>query len=441
MHVRALLGPAGTGKSTTIRKIQETNRLLLTATTGVAAFNLGDAITINSLMGFFNAESLRNRFLSSSYMSYKYEQLREWDGLVIDEISMMTGEVFEMLMYALNQISGWKEQEGLKPLKILVVGDFLQLPPVFETTPDFAFASNAWAQYLPPEHTQILRTIYRQTDPRFQELLTAARYGDGMAATMRLVQANAEFHDMPWYGYPGFTLYPTNASVNVHNRTCLEALKSRGHVLQTERWGEQDDILKEIPDVINLKDDCRIRVTCNSQPSGSFVNGQLGTLLSYSDEDGPLVLLDPKGSGDAAEPYEVTLPKVVRFAMRPVEAKDNSLLDRTAHMKSQQFRDYMQDHLIPKKVVPFYHPQREMVAIGACQTYPIVLGYASTIHKSQGLTFSQVQIDFRNRFAGNFQSMYVALSRCRSIEGLRLVGDRNTLPRRINTAPAVRQWI
>ncbi len=265
-----------------------------------------------------------------------------------------------------------------------------------------------------------------------------------MEAAIRLKQAGARFAELPWYNYPGFTLYPVNASVGVHNRTRLSQIDTPGYSLLASRWGEQTEDLKEVPDVVALKDTCRIRITANDSfatGNPAFVNGQLGTLESYDPLFGPTAVLD-KANGEPQDDA-VTLPKVVRFALRlsSSSVEDQSLINRTAAMKAQEFRDYLINHLIPKKIVPFYHPQRERIAIGAVEYYPIVLGYASTVHKAQGLTFDRVQIDFRGRMAGDNQMMYVALSRCRSVEGLLLAGAYEKLSRRINTSPQVARFI
>lgn len=448
---RVLLGRAGTGKSTALRQLEKEHKLLLTATTGVAAYNLGEGCTtINSLMGFFNAESLRENMNKSSWLSYKYEQLKDYNGVAIEEVSMASAEMLDLLTSCFLQLSRWRINEGLDPLKILLVGDFLQLPPVARESVviPYAFQGQWWNLLYEPNVTT-LKTVYRQQDPAYQAILEYARRGVGFEAAASLKQSGCSLANMPWYNFPGFTLYPTNASVQVHNRTRLAEIDDTGYSLVAERWGEQTDDLKEVPDTVALKNTCRVRITANdsfADGSPSFVNGQLGSLISYEP--------DPKGSfrnlevlldkPDSSPQDDTTyIPKVTRFALKPTTntSEEQKLIAVTGQMKSEEFKDYLHNHLIPNKIVPFWHPQREKIAIGAVRYYPVILGYASTFHKSQGLQFNQLQIDFRNRFAGENQMMYVALSRCRTLEGLLLAGDFSKLARRINTSPQVAKYI
>lgn len=441
---RVLLGPAGSGKSTMIRSLIESHKLLLTATTGVAAYNLGEgATTINALMGFFNEESLIEQMSRPSWASYKYDQLKDYDGIVIDEISMKRALVLDLLTSAFLKLSTWRVNEGLNPLKILLVGDFLQLPPVSQGMfPPYCFDSGWWPSLYEP-NTTLLSKIYRQTDQAFIDSLTLARKGCGFEAAQALKQQGARFTAMPFYEFPGFSLYPTNASVGVHNRTMLDKIDAPGVSLQSERWGDQPEDLKEVPEVVALKHSCRIRITANDSFSASggqprFVNGQLGSLISYSKEEGPLVSLDDR---DGKPGPEFRLPKVVRLALRPTSGQDFNIMAKTQEMRPSDFKEFLSSHLIPNHVLPFYHPIRDKIAFGAVEYYPLVLGYASTFHKSQGLQFDRVQIDFRSNQAGNPQMMYVALSRCRSLEGLLLAGDPTKLPRRIVTSPQVSRFV
>lgn len=441
MHVVVLLGGAGTGKSTLLREQLKLHRLVLTATTGVAAYNLGEgATTINSLLGYYNAASLHQNMCKGWWSSYKYDQLKNIDGVAIDEISMMRGDVLDLQTSFFMQINRWRQAEGLPPLKLLLIGDFCQLPPIQqkdEIEPNYAFRSGWWNDIFAPNVT-LLKHIHRQNDPYFQSALASARRGDGMSCALTLKSRGCRYTPQPFYGFRGFSLYPTNQSVELHNRTRLGELETEGYTLQCERWGDQTEDLKEVPDMVGLKQSCRIRVTANETPGFSYANGQLGTLVEYSPEFGPLVLLD---GVNGREDYEVRLHRHVRFAYRPVApSQDKALIEATAWM-GKNFVEHLDSVLIPQRITPFYDPRREMVAIGAVMYYPIVLGYASTFHKAQGLTLENVQIDIRNQMAGRPQMMYVAMSRARSIDGLLIVGDEQKLARRIQTAQAVYPFI
>jgi ATP-dependent DNA helicase PIF1 len=433
IEAKALLGRAGSGKSTMVKALLEKWKLLLTATTGVAAYNLGDnCTTINSLMGFYDAASLRERMESTWWLSKKFEQLRQYDGVVIDEVSMMKADVLDLLISAFIKISEWRAAEGLMPLKILLVGDFLQLPPVEKgIEPRFAFHSGWWSKFFTGPNQIKLTTIYRQQDPAFQQALQFARQGDGVNCMMLLRSRGLQMVAQPWYGFPGFSLYPTNQSVDVHNRTRLGELDSPGFTVSSSRWGEMSEELKEIPDTIGFKIGCRVRFTANN--GSTYVNGMLGTLMDYTPERGFIITSDDN---------RVIVPQIhYRMNARPTYADDQPVIQKTQHMDYKTFMDYRDTFLLPQQKLPFYDPTNDKIVIGVVEYLPVVLGYASTYHKSQGLTFDRVQIDIRNRFAGNAQMIYVALSRCRTVEGLLVVGTWDQLARRIYTSPAVKEFI
>jgi len=468
LDAKVLLGPAGTGKSTIIRGLRDRFKLLLTATTGIAAYNLGEgATTINSVMAFYNLESLKRNMGDHAWFKRLERIFMDVDGIVIDEISMMHCEVLELVTTTLMRINEYRINSAMRPLKVLLAGDFLQLPPVDRNSPEgtpppYAFWAPRWNEVWAP-NTIMLRHVYRQTDPQFLQALSFARHGQGMQCVGILRSIGCRFNAQPWYAFPGMSLYPTNASVDLHNRTRLAELgEARGFTLVAERFGTQSEVLKEIPDAVGFKIGCRARVTANSMNGGSinYVNGQLGTVLDY--QDGlPLVHLD--GQEDP-----VLITPITRFAYRPLEPGDEHLIAQsdewlrdivaqepswtatrpdwnqdnlTDAMRKAIFPKVVENVIVPQSILPFYDPRERMVAVGACRYVPLVLGYASTFHKSQGLTFDQVQIDVRNRFAGNPQMVYVALSRCRTAAGLQIVGTPDQLARRIITSPYVQPFI
>ena len=473
LNAKVLLGPAGTGKSTMIREMREKFNLPLTATTRIAAYNLGQgASTINSLIGYYNIDSLRRNMEESSWHNRLWRKLKGIDGIVIDEVSMLSCDLLDELTRIFVSMNEWRGNNGKPPFKVLLTGDFLQLPPVMkglpiEATPPYAFFAGFWPKYYGPNTIQ-LKHIYRQTDPRFLQALQYAREGRGADCAALFRAAGVKFAAQPWYNYPGMSLYPTNQSVELHNRTRLAEIDAPGFSLQAERWGEQTDVLREIPDAVGFKETCRARVTINS-PDGmlTYVNGQLGEVVGlakdpYGTEMTPVVLFD-----GYAQP--MVIERTWRFAYRPLQPGDEPLIAQTNNwlrdvaatlptygndsasdwnerelteaQKKAVFPEVIKNILSPQHILPFYDPREKMVAIGAARYVPLVLGYASTFHKSQGLTFDRVQIDVRNRFAGQPQMVYVALSRCRTLEGLTIVGTPDQLARRILTSPAVREFI
>lgn len=424
-------------------ELKDKKRLLLTATTGVAAFRLGEGCTtINSLFNFYDAVSLQQNLYSDSWLSRIYDKLKNYDGVVVDEVSMMRRDVLDMLVQSFLKLALWRGNDNLPPLSFILSGDFLQIPPVTkqgEYTP-YAFLSQWWNQTFAMD-TEKLSKIWRQTDPFFQQSLAYARWGMGGDCAASLVHQQTRFLSEPVYGgaFQGFSLYPTNVSVDKHNRICLEKLSSQGRSYVTERWtayGETEPPeLQEIPKSQDFRIGCRIRITDNNHDAG-YVNGQLGSLLSV--EDNPKLLLD---GIDGSAQREITLFPHVRLAYRPVtsNANDQRIISEGRAVANRDYREW-KEAKIRKRELPFYDKYKEQIAYAAVQFHPLALGYASTYHRAQGLQFDSLQVDIRNRFAGSPQMVYVALSRCKTSQGLMIVGDPNQLAQRIVTANEVKQF-
>lgn len=435
--------PSAIVEATAKPSIEGKKRLLLTATTGVAAFRLGEGCTtINSLFNFYDATSLQQNLYSDAWLSRIFDKLKNYDGVVVDEVSMMRRDVIDMLVQSFLKLALWRQNESMKPLDFILSGDFLQIPPVTkqgEYTP-YAFFSQWWPQTFALD-TEKLVKIWRQTDPYFQQSLAYARWGMGNDCALSLKAQNTRFISEPVYGggFQGFSLYPTNVSVDKHNRICLEKLSSQGRSYVTERWqalGETEPPeLQEIPNSQDFRIGCRVRITDNNHDAG-YVNGQLGTLQSI--EDFPSILLD---GIDGSPQREIMLGTHVRLAFRPVtsNANDQRIISEGRAVNNRDYREWKEAR-IRKKELPFYDKYKEQIAYAAVRFHPLALGYASTYHKAQGLQFDNLQVDIRNRFAGSPQMVYVALSRCKTSQGLMIVGDPSQLAQRIVTANEVKQY-
>lgn len=485
LDTRVILGPAGSGKSTLLRALTApkgatdsvqtsevaggaadgtaddadedlfgppeppADKWLLTATTGVAAFNLGEGCTtINSLLRFYDQASLeKNMAQGYAWAGKIYKETKPFVGISLDEISMMPAKTLDLITSIFIRLNEWRELDGLPPLKFILSGDFLQLPPItrddYAPTP-YPFKSQWWPSVYAP-HTEVLRTIWRQDNPIFIQALTAARCGDGLTCSHLIQSLNATFYPEPWYGFNGFTIYPIKTSVEKHNVTRLKALPSQGFSLVSERWASRPQgmaewefwkllgDLNEIPEAVGLKEGCRVRFTANSQPNGRYVNGQLATLKGLTEDGRPVVVTDPRKlpDGTIADAQEIIVPWHYRISYRPASEQDQEDLYPSIDKNKWWFEEY--PRLLQEKILPFYNPFTDMVAQAVVRYFPLELGYAATFHKTQGLQFDNLQIDLRNRFAGRPQMVYVALSRLRTAQGLHIVGDPSLLARRIAT--------
>jgi ATP-dependent exoDNAse (exonuclease V) alpha subunit len=371
-----------------------------------------------------------------AWVSRVFRELKEVDGLVIDEISMMPSYVLDLLVSVILRINSMRMVIDKPPIKVILSGDFLQLPPIVQNDSvpiPYAFKAGWWNQMF-QNQTLVLKKIWRQASPEFQAALTHARHGNGMATALTLKALGVKYLPEPFYAFDGMSIYPTNQSVDKHNRTRLDQLDGEGFSLLSERWGELNGAseLYEIPEAIALKIGCRVRFTSNG-PELKYANGQLGTLVSIIKEENTLIPVIRLENG-----VEIELERHTRFHYRKATEDDKHLI-----MDMDKVKWYFEEYprLLADRTVPFYNPYMDSVCTAAVSYYPIVLGYAATIHKTQGLQFDRLQIDIRNRQAGNPQMVYVALSRLKSPEGLVIVGSPDQLMRRCVTSPEVMSFI
>jgi ATP-dependent DNA helicase PIF1 len=406
-----ITGPAGTGK--TFRLLQQVSEDpsfgVLCATTGVAAVNLG-TITINSLLRYFDTDSLQDRYMSGSLRTSLANLVRDGKrNLIIDEISMMEADQLDLIYRAAEELAQY--QSLPHPLGIIATGDFCQIPPV---NGSWAFQADCWPRF--EANTERLTEIRRQTDIRFLESLQAARRGDGALAVDILKSLDVEFAPMLDPDFIGTTIVPDNAKVDAFNYVALKKVPTKQIGLKAIRKGKQRGEWTwsrvkgtGIPDFQPVKIGSLVMILSNDVPAFSYVNGELGHIRGTENKQLQIELLRNKAL--------VSIPPLTRLNTqrdKPFESIDG--------------------------MAPFQDRDGNW-AVGQITYYPVRPGYAITTHKSQGLTLDRVQIDARGQFFGSPNMMYVALSRVRSPKGLRIVGTPETLAKRINVAPEVVRWL
>lgn len=483
MTFGAILGAAGTGKSYELAKRNSANPNYgkLTATTGIAAVNLGVGVTtVNSALGYYNDESAEEG-LHTGRMAGRFCKLADqgYENLVIDEVSMMSKRQLWALCAANLDANRMLEQRKQKGIGLLLTGDFLQLPPV---KGEFAFLSKTWKSFeLSIEH---LTKVYRQTNPLFLDALNAARAGKGTTATMKLKEAGVNFVGARDDYFDGTSLVSTNATAALINGTRFADLTEPINEYKSARWGQEQSEWKEIPAVLEMKIGAAVMVLANEPGSFSYVNGDQGILREvteysaivevrrgqqYSVQEIPFVwresvqMLKPDGVQEFAGflingmMYFSLAEVTAHFQSKKVYIEDrktyyemkeelderNEKIDLQRRLVFAQFiRQY--DSYVTESINarrPYYNCDQKKWVIGWIEYMPLRLAWASTIHKSQGLTLDRVQIDARDRFAGNPAMMYVALSRCRTPENIRVVCDLATFSRRIQTSQECLRWV
>ncbi|MBR1578124.1 MAG: AAA family ATPase [Bacteroidales bacterium] len=385
-----LTGKAGTGKTTFLRYIVEktSKRCVVLAPTGVAAINARGS-TIHSFFSLPlcpylpDVQELRNEYqMPERYRRLRKDKvliLRTLDLLVIDEVSMVRADLMDAVDMTLRRVR--RSTEPFGGVQLLMIGDARQLSPVVreEERPflervypsPYFFHSKALQQL--PYVTLELQKVYRQEDSDFVEILNAVR--DARISAGMLQRINARVGAPA--GEDWIRLTTHNHQADSENAARLAALPGDAARLEALVEGEYPEGLYPAAASLELKPGARVMFIRND-PEGRYYNGKLGT-VAVLEEDIVRVLAD---SGEETA----------------VDRQEWQNLQYTLDERSGEIRQEVK---------------------GTFRQFPLRPAWAVTVHKSQGLTFDHVVIDIGSAFA--FGQVYVALSRCRTLEGISLV--------------------
>lgn len=389
-----LTGKAGTGKTTFLNNfVKKTQKKhVIIAPTGIAAINAG-GVTIHSMFGLplrtfiptteridHNlANNIADLMPHFKYRKDKLKLLREIEIIIIDEVSMLRADVLDMMDFALRHIRRNPLKFG--GVQMLFIGDLYQLPPVvrdeyllnqYYNSP-FFFHAKALEDY--PLITIELQKVYRQTDEKFLEILNAVRNGD--AQNIDFTELNSRYDpDFDPKDEAYVYLCSHNRQADTINQKKLSELGHRSHYFDAEIVGDFKENQYPNEATLELKIGSQIMFIRNdSSPEKRFYNGKLAE-ITYINGDEISVVMD----GSAEE-----------FIIKPeVWEQKKYGLDGEKNITEE--------------------------VLGSFKQYPIRLAWAVTIHKSQGLTFDRLIIDAGKSFASG--QVYVALSRCRTLEGI-----------------------
>ena len=390
-----LTGKAGTGKTTFLRRLKQEcpKQMAVVAPTGVAAIN-AEGVTIHSLFQlppqlFLPTEEARRQLFAEMQMrANKQRVLRNLELLVIDEVSMVRADLLDTIDAVLRHFKH-RPTIPFGGVQLLVIGDLFQLSPVVREEEwrllqpyyegPYFFQARVFRElkpvYIEFEH------VYRQTNQEFLSILNEVRNNALTPQSFAVLNGRVrslgvkEFRSLEG----AITLSTHNSKVDAINQREMDALKGKEYTYKATITDTFPESMYPIDEQLTLKVGARVMFIKNDSSTDKlYYNGKLGVVTSLSKQ--AINVLCDDGT-------EVNVHNEVWENIR---------------YNADSGSDQVQTEII-----------------GTFTHYPLRLAWAITIHKAQGLTFDQLIIDAEDAFAAG--QVYVALSRCRSLEGLTLL--------------------
>lgn len=383
-------GPGGCGKSFIIKYLCSLNsnkNISVCAMTGCAAVLLDKAKTLHSFAGINLAKGENSDIIEK--IKKKRNIVKNWkniDCLIIDEVSMLSKRILELLNELAKTIR--KNNKLMGGIQVIFSGDFYQLPPV--SGEEFCFESHLWHQLFTPDCHIIYDKIFRQNDTSFQNILNQIRVGKLDENSKIILQNLAEKPNLK-----GVELYPIKSLVNNINKTQYSKLNNNEYCFNISIKNNCANTIKPLniqneiknliqtsswEDKIYLKKNSVVMCTSNIDVANGICNGSQGEILDFIDG----------------------FPRV-RFYNGKIKT--------------------IYKHIIKSEIYPDL----------SISQIPLILSWATTIHKIQGSTLENAIVDVGNNIF-TYGQTYVALSRLKSFDGLSI---KNFSPDKIKVNPVV----
>lgn len=397
-----LAGNAGTGKSYLIRAFCEycedhDIKILKSASTGIAAVNIG-GVTVHSLFKLSGRDLQTMELVkpTKKIPDKVKEVISLAQVLLIDEISMMRIDLFDRVMGYILLENQSREKKHRKPIQLIFVGDFFQLAPVInkknmddkflkdaygkDVGAGYCFQSRLWKTM--NVQLCVLTEIVRQDDAEFCKALDQCKKGDADCLPyFDSHTAKAPIDNAVW-------LYGKNDSAFKKNQECLQALSTPMRCFDAVYNGDctKEDGMAE--DKLWLKQGARVLMTSND-PNQRYFNGSMGTVSSFG--------------GD--------------YILVKIDGGDTIAVERKSYEKQEYVEEKVTEEITDEngKKVTKETTTLALKTTGKVEQFPMKLGYAITIHKSQGQTYEAMNLSPEIFAIGQ---LYVALSRCKYVDRL-----------------------
>jgi ATP-dependent DNA helicase PIF1 len=382
-----ITGSAGTGKSFLLQYLKRnylSSGLHVTASTGIAAINVGGQ-TIHSWSGIglgnLPVEQLIKNFSSPKFSRLK-RRIKMANMLAIDEVSMISAKTFDLLNELFKDVR--KSKKAFGGLQLILFGDFLQLPPIdrdYNSLPNynFCFQSEAWSEL--NLRNFVLSDAFRQKDNNFVSLLNNIRYGKIDAEAISILESRFNVVDAQKDVKPT-TLVTHNAQMESINKSALQAIPSPSKFFEATFSGDKykiENLRKNClaSEKLELKNGSQVMMLKNTYQKEGVINGSLGVIKGFSLKRGYPIVEFKNGSTLTISPEDWALEK-------------------------------------------YDQATEEVVTEAKMTQIPLLLSWAITIHKSQGMTLDKIKCDLSRSFSDG--QIYVALSRVKTLEGLFIDG-------------------
>lgn len=407
-------GSAGTGKSHLLKllpRLLPADGTFYTASTGLAAVNISGT-TLNSFAGVGKNEqkpsvvAARIRNAKQGYSLQLKERWQDAQVLVIDEISMVDAPLFAAAEYIARKVRSDPRPFG--GIQLVLSGDFLQLPPVKATEP--LFRSTAWLDCV--DVSVVLSVIFRQSDAAFAALLDRMRVAQLALKDIALLK-KAHYTQLPVeHGVEHVRLYAHKASAQNENDQRLARITGvptvtflmERAITDSKYEVDLEMLVKDCPapQVLQLKVGAQVILLQNLDTARGLCNGSCAVVVDFRE------VSTTKFGGRAPDtPAGVHLRPVLQFDNGVVLCLEPNLYERKIGYKT----------------------------VAQARQLPLALAWALTIHKAQGATLERAEIDAARCFEAG--QVYVAVSRVKSLQGLRLHGFD---PAKVRADPATVKW-